>query len=156
VLAATASLFNLLINPVAYSGPLFTNSSILAYTLGADPNNYLGHSLYNADPGLLGSVDEFRIYNGPLTAAQVAADYALGPSQLLGTSTTVSLSVSRSGSNVVISWPTSSAYLTLRSSPVLGPGAVWTPVSGPLTVSGVKYQMTTPITGNAQFFCLTP
>ena len=156
VLAATASLFNLLINPVAYSGPLFTNSSILAHTLGADPNNYLGHSLYIADPGLLGSIDEFRIYNGPLTAAQVAADYALGPSQLLGTSTTVSLSVSRSGSNVVISWPTSSAYLTLRSSPVLGPGAVWTPVSGPLTVSDVKYQMTTPITGNAQFFCLTP
>ncbi len=39
----------------------------LAATLGADPLNYLGLSLYSADPLLNASIDEFRIYNGPLS-----------------------------------------------------------------------------------------
>ena len=109
------------------------------------------------DPGLLANISEFRIYNGPLTPAQIAADYALGPNQLLGTSTSVSLSASISGGNVVLKWPTTSALVTLLSSPTLGTGAVWTPVStanGALTVAGGNYQVTVPDTGSAQFFRL--
>lgn len=158
VLAARNSMFNAMMDPVGYRCPAFNSQSVLTYQLGADPNNYLGHSLYATDPGLLGSIDECRIYNGPLTAAQVAADYALGPNTLRGTSTIVSLTVTRSGGNLVFSWPTTSALVTVVSSPVLGPGAVWTPVavpSGALTVSGGNYQLTVPMSGTTQFFRLS-
>jgi hypothetical protein len=159
VLAATVSMFNNLIDPVAFNGPLFAHQSILPFTLGADPINYIGHSLYSADPTLNGSITEFRIYNTPLTASQIAADYALGPNQVIGTSTaSVSLAVSRSGGNVMFSWPTTSAAVTLLTSPALGPTAVWTPVTLPLgamTVSGGNYQVTLPASAAVQFFRLS-
>ncbi|MGH7976466.1 MAG: Ig-like domain-containing protein [Limisphaerales bacterium] len=164
VLGATISMFNNLIDPVANAGPTYTNintgipgASILAYTLGADTNNYIGQSLYTADPGLLANIDEFRIYNGALTASQIAADYALGPNQLIGTSTNVKLTASMSGGNLVITWPTTSALVTLQSSPALGAGASWTTVGETLAVAGSNYQVTMPVSGSAsaQFFRLT-
>jgi Bacterial Ig-like domain (group 2) len=169
VLAATISMFNILIDPVALISPAFTNHSVLNYQLANDPNppgpdglgpdplNYIGQSLYTGDPGLLANIDEFRIYKNALTPAQIAADFALGPNQLLGTSTSVSLTASVSGGNVVLKWPTTSALITLLSSPALGNGAVWTPVStanGALAVAGGNYQVTVPDTGSAQFFRL--
>jgi hypothetical protein len=145
---ATISMFNNLIDPVACAGPTYTNGSILAFTLGTDPVNYIGQSLYTGDPGLLANIDEVRIYKGPLTAFQVAADNALGPNQLIGSTTNVSLSASVSGANVVLAWPTTSALVDLMSSPVLGPGAVWTPVNtSSLTVAGGKYQLAVPAAG---------
>jgi hypothetical protein len=58
------------------------------------------------------------------------------------------LSASVSGANVVLAWPTTSALVDLMSSPVLGPGAVWTPVNtSSLTVAGGKYQLAVPAAG---------
>ena len=135
-------------NPYAGYVSLYTNGVLaainnsvthaLAATLGSDPLNALGVSLYAADPFLTGSIDELRIYNGPLSAAQIAADHALGPNQLIGTTMNVSLSASLSGGNVVLKWPTTSALVDVISSPVLGPGASWTAVNGPLTAGGRK------------------
>jgi hypothetical protein len=51
-----------------------------ALSLINDNNNYLGKSQYTVDPGFAGTYDEFRIYNAPLTAAQVQAVYAAGTS----------------------------------------------------------------------------
>jgi hypothetical protein len=135
------------------------NSSItitLADALSTgDPVNYIGHSLYSADPLMAVTMNEFRIYDGPLSAAQIAADHALGPNQLIGTSTSVTLSASLSGGSLVIKWPTTSALVNLMSTPALGSGAVWTQVNGTLATDGSgKYQMTIPITGSAQFFRL--
>jgi hypothetical protein len=147
VLAAQISMFNTLIDPVGAQTPAFNGHSIVAYTLGADPNNYIGQSLYKSDPGMLANIDEFRIYTNALTAAQIAATQALGPNQLLGTSVNTSLSASASGGNVTVKWPTTSALVTLLSSPTLGASAIWTPVSAPLTVAGGNYQVTAPATG---------
>jgi hypothetical protein len=155
VLAATISMFNNMIDPVAFAGPTFNSQSILVYTLGPDNLNYIGHSLYNADPTLNASIDEFRIYNGPLAPATIKADYALGSSQLIGTATNVSLSVTLSGGNLVVKWPTTSALVNLVSSPTLGAGAVWTPVNGSLTVVGGSYQETVSTSAAAGFFRLT-
>jgi len=151
-------------NPYAGYVSLYTNGVLaainnsvthpLAATLGSDPLNALGVSLYAADPYLTGSIDEVRIYNGPLSAAQIAADYALGPNQLIGTSRNVSLAASLSGSNVTLAWPTNSALVDVIASPVLGAGAAWTSVNRPLTVVGGKYQMTVPATGSARYFRL--
>jgi len=151
-------------NPYAGYVSVYTNGVLaainnsvthpLAATLGSDPLNALGASLYAADPFLTGSIDEVRIYSGPLSAAQIAADYALGPNQLIGTSRTVSLSASLSGGNVILSWPTNSALVDVIASPVLGAGATWTSANLPLTVAGGKFQMTVPAIGSARYFRL--
>lgn len=154
VLAAQNTLFNNLTDPVAFAGPTYNSGSIINYTLGQDYLNYIGHSLYNADPTLNGSIDEFRIYSGPLTSAQVAADHALGPNQFIGTATNVTLTAKLTGGNLVVSWPTTSALVTLVSSPRLGSGAVWTAVSGTLTVVGSNYQVSLPASSAAAFFRL--
>ena len=165
-LAVNQTMFNNLLDPVAYAGPTYNSGSILAFTLGADPLNYIGQSLYAGnpnvappvapDPGLLANIDEFRIYGNALTAAQIAADHALGPNQFIGTGTTVSLTASGSAGNLVLKWPTSSALVALVSSPTLGTGAVWSQVNmSALTTDGAgHYQISVPATGSAQFFRL--
>jgi hypothetical protein len=176
-LVGTQTMFNDLTDPVAFAGPTYNSGSVLAYMLGAqsvfdgalvpDQDNLIGWDDYQGatfgppagggtgDPTLNGSVNEFRIYNGPLTPAQISADYVLGPNLVIGTSTQVTLTATVSNGNLVISWPTSSAYVTVVSSPVLGAGAVWGPVTGgTLAVIGGNYQETIPITGSAAFFGL--
>ena len=142
--ANNTALFNNLIDPIAFAGPTYNSQSVLSYTLGGDPLNYIGASLYSTEPMLNGSVDEFRIYSGPMTPSRIQAEYALGPDQLIGTSTQVSLTVTHAGGNLVLNWPTSSALVTLMSSPTLGPGAVWTPVLGNLTASAGAYHLSLP------------
>jgi hypothetical protein len=177
VLAATQTMFNTMSDPVAFAGPTFNGGSVLAYTLGpqaiydgatnATESSFIGWDDYQGatfgppaaggtgDPTLNGSVAEFRIYSSPLTAAQIHADYVLGPNQLLGTNTSVSLTATLSGGNLVITWPTSSAFVNLVSSSSLGAGASWTALSsGTMAVVGANYQETIPITGSGQFFKL--
>lgn len=155
VQVANNSMFNDMVDPVAYLGPTYTNTSILNFTLGADPYAFIGESLYSTDPGMLANVDEFRIYNSALSPGQVAADYALGPNQLIGTSTSVRLTASLASTNIVLKWPTTSALVTVQTSSSLGAGAVWTPVSSTMTTDGSgNYQMTVPASGTAQFFRL--
>jgi hypothetical protein len=155
VLVVQNSMFNNMIDPVGYACPAFTNVSILSYTLGTDPINYIGQSIYSTDPGLLANYSEFRIYNTPLTPAQIAADHALGPNRVIGTSTNVTLTASAAGGNVTIAWPTTSQLVSLVSSPVLGAGAVWTPVTAPMTAPGANYQVVMPASSTARFFRLT-
>jgi hypothetical protein len=106
------------------------------------------------DPGMQGSVDEFRIYNGVLHPAEIAADYLLGPNQLPSAAPAAPLlHVALSGTNLVVTWTASgtSGY-TLQSTLALIPGAVWSGVSGTPTLAGGNYQLTVPITKSAQFF----
>jgi hypothetical protein len=116
-------------------------------TLG-DVNAWLGRSQF-ADPYLLGSYDEFRIYSGLLTAAEITKHFANGPNSLI---TDVGLKTSISGGNLTISWPTYGAHFTLQSSSTLGPSASWSTVGTATTQNGTNYQVTVPITGSAQFY----
>ena len=113
-----------------------------------DTNGWIGRSLY-ADPYVTASYDEFRIYSGLLTAAEIQKHYANGPNQLI---TDVSLSVTPSGPNLVIAWPTYGAHFTLQSSPTLGPSAVWSNVSASVTQSGTNYRVTVSPGSSAQFY----
>jgi hypothetical protein len=153
VLAASAVLYNTLTVPPAFNGPC-DKQTALAYTLGADPLNYLGHSLYAADPYLNASIDEFRIYNAALTPAQINADYILGPNQVIGANTSVSLTATVSAGNLILTWPTNSAFVSLVSSPTLGAGSLWSPAAGTLTIVGGNYQETITAIGTSQFFKL--
>jgi hypothetical protein len=154
VLCSTISMWNNLIDPVAYADSVFTNKSILAYTLGLDTTNFIGQSLYTGDPGLLANVDEFRIYNGALTQAQIQADLAAGPNAL--PVPLVPLSISLNGKNLVITWPVAgSTGLNLLESGKIGPGASWAPAGGTQTIVGSNNQVTIPMSGSTEFFRLS-
>jgi len=49
----------------------------------SDALGFIGQSIYQADPYLLGSIDEFRVYHGPLTSRQIAVNAAAGPNNIV-------------------------------------------------------------------------
>jgi hypothetical protein len=64
------------------TGTLYVNGSVAStntamtaspFRLGSTSQNWIGRSQYPADPCFNGKVDDFRIYHGALSAAQVAA-----------------------------------------------------------------------------------
>jgi hypothetical protein len=56
-----------------------TNFTMTPEDVGPTPNTWIGRSQYAADPFFAGSMDEFRVYNGPLSAMQIALNAATGP-----------------------------------------------------------------------------
>jgi hypothetical protein len=50
-----------------------TAMTMLAPELGATPNNWIGRSEFSENPYLDGAIDEFRIYNRALSAAEILA-----------------------------------------------------------------------------------
>lgn len=70
-----------------------------------DNFSYLGQSLYTADPYMIGSIDEFRIWSGILSNAPIVVDAAAGPNETvpgttnLGTQINIQLIVK---SNMVV------------------------------------------------------
>jgi len=117
--------------------------------------NKIGADLW-PDPGMQGSVAEFRIYNGVLSPTDVATTQLLGPTQLLtATSAGPALNAVLSGKNLVITWTaTGTSAYTLESTLALGPNAAWSNVAATPTLVGEKYQVTLPATNSAQFFQL--
>lgn len=137
---------------LAASGPM--NSKQLANL--RDVKCWIGRSLYAADAGLSGSIDEFRIYAGALSAADIAANYTAGPNTVRPSLLPVarpSLQIRLEGNQVILSWPVSAQGFSLVSSPVL-PAATWSPVSGPTTTNGNEIRVTVPVTGTQQYFRL--
>jgi hypothetical protein len=63
------------------------------------------------------------------------------------------LGIQRSGSNVILSWPTNTPGFNLVSSPNLVP-PVWNPVSPPPVVVNGQNVVTNPITGAQQYYRL--
>jgi hypothetical protein len=113
--------------------------------------NKIGADLW-PDPGMQGSVSEFRIYNGVLSPNDVASTQVLGPNQVLASS--VSLTAVASGGNVVLSWPAAGGGFSLQSKTSLTSGA-WTTISTPAAqLVGSQWQVTVPNTGGAKFFRL--
>lgn len=95
-------------------------------------NNWLGRAQW-ADPYFNGEFEEFRIWKGALTDAQVAANFAAGPQTLPGPQ----LRIRPAGANVELLWPANATPFALQASPTLGPGATWTNVPGtPSVVNG--------------------
>ena len=114
--------------------------------------NYIGRSLYNVDPYPDLSLDEFRIYNGALSPNEIAATQSMGPNQLLSVGSPT-INASLSAGSLTLSWPLASAGFTLVSRTNLVSGN-WTAVSQSPQIVGSQWQVTLPITGNAQFFRL--
>jgi glucuronoarabinoxylan endo-1,4-beta-xylanase len=138
------------------NGSLYVNGVAVATTnamtlkpsnLGSTSNNYLGRSQWSPDPYLNGAFDEFRIYNVPLSAAEIAATDFLGPNQLLSTNSP-GISLAATATTLTLSWPVSSAGFTLQSRTNLLFGN-WINVSSPAPqIVGTNWQVTLALPGN--------
>jgi hypothetical protein len=115
------------------------------------PNCWLAQSQFN-DSQYNGSIDEFRIYDGALSAQQVALNHTIGPDLM---ATPVQLSASVANGQITISWPVaSSSGYSLQGASSVTPGATWGAVGiAPTVVSG-RNQVTLPATNSARFFRL--
>lgn len=125
--------------------PVGTNSAMTLRpsNLGNTVNNYLGRSQYSGDAYLNAALDEFRIYSVPLSAAEIAATYALGPDQLLTTDSPV-LGVNPASSDLMLTWPLASAGFTVQSRTNLVEGN-WENVAYPVPqIVGSQWQVTLP------------
>jgi len=113
--------------------------------------SWIGYSPYG-DPGINGSVDEYRIYNGRLAAEEILASDVLGPNQTLSTSGNLT-AVLNSG-NVVLSWPVASAGFSVQAaSSLTNPN--WITLTNAPTLSGnTNWQTTVPAGSSARFFRL--
>jgi hypothetical protein len=148
------------LDPATGFGGIYTNGILEAAVTNAWPAlgsvstawSFLGRSLWSADAWLNGTIDEFRIYDGRLSANEIAADYAAGPDALYPA---VTLTLTKAGGGYTFSWPSYPAGFTLQTSPVLGNGAVWNPVGGMPVISNGWCGLTVPASGTNVFFRLS-
>lgn len=138
---------------------LYSNAVLVAsgpaavpLTLINDVNNWLGRSQW-PDAMFQGVFNEFRIWQGVLSADQVAANYAAGPDQLPEPTTPPTLAISRSGGNVVLSWPANATGFVLDVTPSLAPPITWTSVNtgGAVEEGGLK-KLTLPLEAGPRFY----
>jgi alpha-L-arabinofuranosidase len=141
---------------------LYTNGVLAASTSTGskqissikDVTSFLGHSHWSNDPGLNGSIDEFRIYDGELNTNQIAATDVLGPNQVLSTGSPP-LSLTTTLTSLTLTWPLVSAGFTLQSCTNLVLGG-WLNVTSPAPqIVGTNYQIAFPVTNAIQFFRLS-
>ena len=113
---------------------------------------YIGRSLYNGDPYASLILNEFRIYKDLLSPDEIAATQAIGPNQTLTTS--VNVSVSKTGGSLVFTWPAAAAGFTLQSKASLASSA-WQNVSGATPhLAGSQWQVMVPAAGGNNFYRL--
>jgi hypothetical protein len=147
-------------NPPAGYLALYTNGVLAAinnavtipFSSVNDIYSYLGRSLYSGDSYFDLALDEFRIYNGALSASEIAAAQALGPNQLLSAASPV-VSAAASGGNLTLSWPVASAGYTVMTTTNLSAGN-WTPAVVTPQINGGQWQAVLPVSGSAQFYQL--
>jgi hypothetical protein len=119
-------------NPVAIN----TNLTITPAQLGNTYNNYLGRDQFE-DPIFHGSVDELRIYDGPLTATDIGNNNASGPNTLVspGSTSKLALLIAPSGTNVMLTWQTG---VLLQAPTLLGPWTTNATAVSPFTVAATN------------------
>ena len=116
-----------------------------------DAHSYLGKSSYTGDDCGVATIDEFRMYNGAMGTAQIAADDALGPYLL----PVPKVTVATAGPNLVFTWPDYISGYSLQTSSQLGARASWAPatVSSFILTNGT-FLMALPMTNQQAFYRL--
>lgn len=144
-----------------YTNGILEGDSSINYPFSSlvDAHNYLGKSGYLGDPYLTGTLSEFRVYSGVMSAAQIAADYLAGPDVLTNVNSMpglAELKIATLGSNVVLNWPAGIEGYSVQTAPSLSSDTAWVPLpgaSGPLLTDNV-YQIIVPATDPAAFYRL--
>ncbi|MGP8200536.1 MAG: family 43 glycosylhydrolase [Limisphaerales bacterium] len=148
-----------IMDPANDYSAIYTNGVLLCAATNTTPPlsnvgtawSFIGRSLFAAAPWLNATIDEFRIYDGRLTPAEIAANYQFGPR---ATSLPISLAVSAGASNITLAWPSYAVGYAAQSSPALGANALWSSVSGSPTLASNRWRQTLPTTNRATFLRL--
>jgi len=114
-----------------------------------DTNSFIGKSMFNADPYLTGSVDEFRIYQGALTASAIASDFAAGPNVL--PTPAPSLAIRLGKGTVTISWPANGPFILATTTNLT---SLWSFSTLSATNQNGQNVVTDTISGKAKFYRL--
>jgi hypothetical protein len=148
-----------IIDPLNGYEAIYTNGTLVSSATGTVPPlssvssawSFIGQSLFTTNAWLNASMDEFRIYDGRLTLAQMAANSALGPNIAM---VPVGLSVSGTRSNLNLTWPSYDIGYTVESTPILSANSSWSPISSAPVLSNNLWQLTLPKTNSANFIRL--
>jgi hypothetical protein len=149
-----------IIDPTGGYEAIYTNGTLVTSATGTVPPlsnvssawSFIGQSLFSTSAWLNASLDEFRIYDGRLSPAQITADTQLGPNIA---TVPVGLNISGIGSNINLTWPSYGIGYTVQSTPALGANALWSPMNRAPMLSNNLWQLTLPGTNNASFIRLT-
>ena len=120
----------------------------------SDNINSIGQSLVAADPYFTGVIYEFRVYQGVLPYQAILLNDAVGPANYIQLSANPTISASRSGGNIVLSWPASDFNFAVQAKSSLTSGPAWTTLTNAPAIVGTNWQMTLPSTNTARFFKL--
>jgi hypothetical protein len=113
--------------------------------------SFIGRSLWSGDAWLNGTINEFRIYDGRLSPAEIAVNCTAGPDAL---ALPVSLQVSNAVPNLAFSWPDFAVGFGIETSPALGAGATWSSAIQTPVLNNDRWQITVPTTNDVRFFRL--
>ena len=113
-------------------------------SLVEDVNVWLGRSQWG-DPFFNGSYDEFRIYDGPLSDAEVAASFAAGPNPVPDPGPSLGARSTEAG--IELTWPVlnASGYTLQSANRIGGP---WSGVHMPLATNLGVIKTIIPSTAN--------
>lgn len=147
-----------IVDPTNNYAAIYTNGVLEAVRSGTWPAfqsvssawSFIGRSLFagNGDAYLNATIDELRIYDGRLTAEEIAANYKFGPDAL---ALPVTLAQSNTVSGVNLSWPSYAGFV-LETTPALG--STWTNSTSAPSLNNDRWQITVPATNTARFFRL--
>lgn len=148
-----------ILDPANGYDAIYTNGVLLNAVTNTTPPlssvspawSFIGRSLFGTDAWLNAAIDEFRIYDGRLTPAQLAANDLAGPNAL---ALPISLGLSAAASNLSVTWPSDGIGFTAQSSLALGASAVWSPVVGSPTLVSNQWWLTLPMTNHTTFIRL--
>ena len=155
-----------LINQTVHLTCLLADGSLDLYTNGVfyrstpitapasqtgNSGSWIGYSPYG-DPGITGSVDEYRIYQGRLSPEEILASDVIGPNQAL--STTATLHATESAGNTTLSWPAANAGFAVEMNSSVTSPSTWVTLTNAPTLVGTTWQLTIPNSGKAQFYRL--
>jgi uncharacterized repeat protein (TIGR03803 family) len=140
-------------------GGSFSNGTVFAVNTDGTGFKVLHTFSAYSGPNLTNS-DGFRAWGGLAISGNTLYGTAIGGGirgggTIFSISLPPQLAITASAGNVILTWPTNVAGLTLQSTPSLTAPAAWTPVSSaPIVLNGLN-TVTNPMIGAQQFFRLS-
>ena len=143
----------------AHTGRLYVNGDLVGQNdamtltpagLGPTLNDWIGKSQFSRDPYFNGTIDEFRIYEGVLSAQQIETNYLAGPNVLSVLPPLLKAQIA--STNLIVSWSATESGFSLTSTSNLNTSAVWSSVNAPISKSNGLFQTALPLSHNGTVF----
>jgi len=146
-------------DPIAGYSAIYTNGVLETEQTGTVPflSNvgtalaYLGRSLFSTHPWLNASMDEFRVYDGRLSAADILASFRAGPDAL---AIPVHLNATMTVDSSSFSWPDYAVGFKVEAASDPGAGSNWLPVGNTPVPQDGLFRLTVTNSNGTGFYRL--